>query len=335
MASTDTTKDVEASVSEHARISRERRTGMKQLIDAGVAKLPPLSNTLEEFDIQIPVQDGWKSRTKIVRPKSTVSGKRPLIVQFFGGGFIVGEPEMMLNSAREFAETYGAVVALPSYRLVPDVRWPASHKDGWDVLVWLSKNAETELGADLDTGFIVAGVSAGASVAAVCGGLVMFPNSKEAQEAPKLAKPLTGQFLSVPALMVDETVPAEYKDMFTSREDNKDVEGLNAAGLAIVFGGLRCTDYNSLWFSPTTTISSQEPVNKIPTYLDNCGLDPLRDDVTIYGKLLESKGVKTKMNLFPKDKHGSWTVMDHPSEAKDPTVREAQLSGMKWLLSLP
>ena len=324
------------SQSPHAALTPEqKRALMRTMIDAAVARLPALPDTLEEYDIEIPVQDGWQSRTKIVRPKAALPGKRPLIVHFFGGGMIVGEPEQLLSPARAFAETYGAVVALPSYRLTPDVRWPVPYKDGWDVLVWLSKHAETELGVNLDAGFIVGGASAGASVATVCGGLAMFPNSQEAQEAPRLAKTITGQFLSATCVAFDdEIVPEEYKASFTSREENSNVNGFNAAGLKLVFDGLQCTNYRSLWFSPLNAIINQEPTSKIPAYLDHCGLDPMRDDATIYGKLLKSKGVQTKMNLFSEDIHSSWTIMDAPSKARNPTIQEAQMAGMEWLLSL-
>ncbi|RDI88119.1 hypothetical protein Vi05172_g1891 [Venturia inaequalis] len=115
-------------------------------------------------------------------------------MHFFGGGFMAGELEQLLNVARAFAESHDAVVALPSYRLVPEVRWPTPCHDSWHVLVWLSEHAE-KLGANLNAGFIVGGVSAGASLPAVCGGLSMYPNLKEAQDVPKPARPLTGQFL--------------------------------------------------------------------------------------------------------------------------------------------
>jgi acetyl esterase/lipase len=342
MASTASTKDAETPAptpgAAHSLTPQEQRAAMHKMTQAGVARLPALPDTLEEYDIQVPVQDGWQSRTKIVRAKAKADlplpAKQPLIVHFYGGGMRVGEPEQLLSTAREFAATYGAVVALPSYRLVPDVRWPVPYKDSWDVLVWLSQHAEAELGANLDTGFIVGGVSSGGAVAAVCGGLAMFPNSKEAHEAPRLAKPLTGQFLCVPGLAVDEIVPAEYRACFTSREENRDVAGLNAAAVKLVFEGLQCTDYSSPWFSPISAIASQEPVNKIPVYLEHCALDPLRDDATVYGKLLESRGVQTKMHLFPEDGHASWTVMDSPTKARNPTIKEAQMAGMKWLLSL-
>jgi acetyl esterase/lipase len=335
MASTTPIKDAKPPATPIAELTpQDKRAVMRNMIQAGVAKLPPLSDALEEFDIQVPVRDGWQSRTKIVRPKTQIQARRPLIIHFFGGGMMVGEPEQLLSPARAFAETYGAVVALPSYRLTPDVRWPIPYKDGWDIVVWLSEHAEADLGANLDAGFIVGGVSAGGSIAAVCGGIAMFPDSQEAEEAPRLAKPITGQFLCVPCLAVDEIVPTQYKALFTSRADNQNVEGFNTAGLEQVFESLQCTEYRSLWFSPIGTISDREPPTKIPVYLEHCALDPLRDDVTVYGKLLESRDVKTKIRLFSEDGHGSWTVMDRPSKAKEPTMQEAQMEGMKWLLAL-
>jgi acetyl esterase/lipase len=313
----------------------ERRAGMRKLIETSLVALPPIHDSIEEFEIKIPVRDGWQSHTKIVRPKAHIQAKRPLIVSFFGGGFMVGDPDQLLSPARAFAETYGAVVALPSYRLMPDVKWPEPHKDGWDVVVWLSEHAEKELGADLDAGFIVGGCSAGASVAGACGGLAMYPDSEEARAAPKLAKPITGQHLLVPLVATPESVPEEYKSLFTAWEDNKDIQGLNTATLQMILNGLQITNYSSLWISPLAELVKREPVNKIPIYMEHCGLDPMRDDVTVLKQVLNSRGIPNKSQLFPEDIHGSWTVVDLPTKAKDPTFVEAQMEGMKWLLSRP
>lgn len=308
----------------------EKRVMMHNAIVASIEKLPPLPQDFEELDLQIPTRDGWLSRTRIVRPKDTTASRCPLIVHFFGGGMIVGEPEQLLSAARAFAQSFGAVVALPSYRLVPDVLWPVPEQDGWDVVAWLSEHAEAELGADLSAGFVVGGVSAGGSVAAVSCGLAMFEDAEEAR--PKLAKPITGQFLSAAGVAVDEIVPEEYKSLYTARDECRNMVGFNTAMMDGVYEGMQVTDYTSLWFSPLSTLAKQEPARKIPTYLEHCGLDPLRDDTTVYAKLLEAKGVPTKVRLFKEDTHSSWTVLPPGMKAKDPTVQEAQLEGMKWLL---
>ena len=106
----------------------------------------------------------------------------------------------------------------------------------------------------------------------------MFPDSKEAQESPKLQKPLTGQFLCVPLTVVEETVPAEYKSLWTAWDDNKNAEGLNTGALQMILKQLQITDYNSLWLSPVPELVKREPVSKFPIYMEACGFDAMRDE---------------------------------------------------------
>src|SRR3954447_13066096 len=105
MASSTLTKDAEPPTPIAELSFQQKQALYRKMTLAGVAKLPALPDTLEEYDIHIPVQDGWQSRTMIVRPKAGSPAKRPLIVHFYGGGQIVGDPEQLLNSARAFAET--------------------------------------------------------------------------------------------------------------------------------------------------------------------------------------------------------------------------------------
>ena len=313
------------------------RAAMQAFNKAALEALPPIAETIEEHDIHIPTRDGWQSRTKIVCPKANVDAKRALYVHFYGGGFMVGEPEDMINVARAFAEEYGIVVALPSYRLVPEVKWPIPHQDAWDVVAWLSAHAEKELGANLKEGFLVGGASAGAMVAVAVGALAMFPDSEEAQETttPKLAHPLTGQFLNTPMTVCEETVPVEYKSLWTAHEDNKNAEGLNTAALEMVLKVLQLTpsDFTSLWCSPVPELIKREPVNKFPIYMEHCQFDAMRDDVTVYAKVLESRGVRVKTQFFPEDNHAGWVLGGRPGIKGD--FKSAGMAGMKWLLSTP
>ena len=165
-------------------------------------------------------------------------------------------------------------------------------------------------------------------------GLAMFQDSKEAQAVPPLAKPITGHFLLVPLTVVEETVPAPYKSLYKAWEENRNVEGsLNTTALEGILTALNVTDYNSLWFSPVSELVKREPINKIPVYMEHCAFDPMRDDVIIYQKVLESRGIPTKTQFFSEDAHWSWAVGNRPSNAKNPTFEEAQMAGMKWLLS--
>ena len=49
----------------------------------------------------------------------------------------------------------------------------------------------------------------------------------------KLSPPLTGVYLSIPACIGPDTVPAKYKDVYLSREQNKNAPILNAESMAL------------------------------------------------------------------------------------------------------
>jgi acetyl esterase/lipase len=163
----------------------------------------------------------------VVRPKeaSSANKKPPLIVLFYGGGYVVGTPKQVVRPARDFAKTYGAVVICPSYKLSPENAWPAPMISGWEVVEYLAKNAEAEYGVNLDGpdgGFVLGGFSAGAGIAAIVAGIATYGEpTRDGQR--KLAKTLTGVFLGVPHLLAKDIVPEQYNNQWTAMEENKGV----------------------------------------------------------------------------------------------------------------
>jgi acetyl esterase/lipase len=73
-------------------------------------------------------------------------------------------------------------------------------------------------------GFIVGGISAGANLAAVSSHLYC-------DEMP--GPPLTGVYLSIPTLLDPPSVAAKYKDVYLSREQNKNALILNDSSMAL------------------------------------------------------------------------------------------------------
>jgi acetyl esterase/lipase len=319
---------------------------MKEMTAIGIKALSPLSNELEEFWTTITLPDGWKSRTLVVRPKvlahnSTTSRrniKHPLIVYFYGGGFTASNPKQCTQPARDFADRFGAVVVCPDYRLVPEVRWPVPMKDGYDILAYLAENAASEFGATLDGpggGFIVGGASAGGSIAAVSGGISMFGDGNS--ETKELAKPLTGLCICIPWLLTEEIVPEEFKKLWTSRKDNGKGKSFNSSMVKQINEALQ-PDVHSPWFSPCNAIRGGGTASKQlqpAVYLQACQLDPLRDDAIVFERMLASRGIRTKLDIFPNDGHVSYSALPSQMASRNPTIKEGLLLGMEWLLQGP
>jgi acetyl esterase/lipase len=307
--------------------------------EAGLKRLEPLSSGLVEKVVSIEVSSDFHTQVKLIHPTKGSSAPRPLIVLFYGGGFRAGSLNQLTEPGRTFASQFNAVVVLGSYRMVPEVRWPIPFQDGWHLLVQLSRLASrtewggAELSVENGGGFVVGGVSAGASIAAVCAGIDALDQAKSEGVQPLSAR-ITGVMANVPWLLVPELVPAVYACVWTSWTDNENADGFNLASLKGVMQGLACSNYSSLWFSPIPgLLQSTEHLESYPrVYVTTCHMDPLRDDGKIYCSMLESKGFEAKLVLFPDDGHNAWTVVPRPRKSTNPNFEEAALEGMRWLL---
>ncbi|KIW93509.1 uncharacterized protein Z519_06114 [Cladophialophora bantiana CBS 173.52] len=317
------------------QIRLARRQAERQL----VATLGPLHGDLEEFYTFVPLPDGHRGELKVVRHKlgaqsqaftlgsvdaaaagtgSNGNSDRPFIVLFHGGGFSNGSVDYMTRPARDFAIEFNAVVVSATYRLAPEYPFPVPMQDAWDTLVWLSQHAR-EFGANPQQGFVVGGVSAGGTMAAVL--------TQLAQDRG-LTPPLTGAFVSIPLLLVKEIVPEKYKKEWTSMEDNKNNPSLNRDTIRNIIRTLD-PDVRSPLFSP---FNSRNPhVGLPPTYVHVGGMDVLRDDGLVYERALRDNGVQTRCDIFPDLGHVAWTI--YATEYSRLRLGPKMTGAMRWLLS--
>ena len=115
----------------------------------------------------------------VYRPVKAARGRSlPLIVFFYGGGWSMGERQDYLFVAEALARR-GFVVAIPDYRLYPEVRFPAFVDDGAAAIKWLHTNAD-RFGIDTSRIFL-AGHSAGAHTMAL---LAIDPRYLQAHGLP-------------------------------------------------------------------------------------------------------------------------------------------------------
>jgi acetyl esterase/lipase len=105
-----------------------------------------------------------RQRLDIYAPRATSATARPIIVFIYGGSWNSGTKSGYSFVGRALAAR-GFVVAIPDYRLVPQVRYPVFLQDNADAVRWVRAHA-SELGGDADR-IVLAGHSAGAYNAAM------------------------------------------------------------------------------------------------------------------------------------------------------------------------
>lgn len=105
-----------------------------------------------------------RQRLDIYVPKAASDRPRPIIIFFYGGSWNSGTKSGYSFVGRALASR-GFVVAIPDYRLVPQVRYPAFLEDNAAAVRWVRGHAR-EFGGDADR-LVLAGHSAGAYNAAM------------------------------------------------------------------------------------------------------------------------------------------------------------------------
>jgi acetyl esterase/lipase len=85
----------------------------------------------------------------------------PLLIWFYGGSWDSGDKAKYAFVAKRFTEL-GYAVAIPDYRLVPDVRFPDFIKDSASAIAFMKKYAAQNSDQFIDQSVMLAGHSAGA-----------------------------------------------------------------------------------------------------------------------------------------------------------------------------
>jgi acetyl esterase len=113
----------------------------------------------------------------------------PVLLYFFGGGWVLGTIDTADGVSRSLANSSGALVAVVGYRLAPEHRFPAAIDDCYAAVRWVAGHAG-EIGAD-PARLAVGGDSAGGNLAAgvalraraegpaLAGQLLVYPNTDQ------------------------------------------------------------------------------------------------------------------------------------------------------------
>jgi acetyl esterase/lipase len=221
-------------------------------------------------------------RIRSYRPAGHSGQTLPLIVNFHGGGWVVGSLDTADWLCSNVAAGAGAVVVSVDYRLAPTHRWPAAAEDCYAALVDVTGRA-AEFGAD-PTRLAVIGDSAGGNLAAVTT-LMARDRSGPAIAFQGLIYPATDLTGSSPS--VDENADAPiltradviaYRDHYLGDADPEQ-------------------PYASPLFAPDHTGLPRALVQVAEH-------DPIRDDGLRYAAALEAAGVPVRSTTYVGMPHG-------------------------------
>ncbi|KAB5513580.1 Alpha/Beta hydrolase protein [Coniochaeta sp. 2T2.1] len=276
----------------------------------------PSARPYKTKDIQVPVRDGSSIPARVYSPRRPSARGCPCMYVCHGGAYVLGE----IDTEEWLCELWlalGGIAVDAIYRHAPEYPFPIPVNDSYDGLKWVAEH-HAELGINPSRGFIIAGESVGADIALVLAHLY-------AEEQPPLP-PLTGLFLTCPMVMTRDTVPEQYKDRFISMEQNAGGPFITAESIEFIM-----SLYKADKSSPLAVPILFPDHSKLPkTYLQICGMDPLRDGGLIFEQVLKDCGVETKVQVYPGLPHAFWAPFMHAEFTKKHT-KDSQ-EGLAWLL---
>lgn len=229
---------------------------------------------------RIPVQNG-EIGVRVYAPES--AEPLPILVYCHGGGFIMGDLDIVDAPLRALANSVPALVISVDYRLAPEYKFPTAVEDCYAALKWTFDNARA-LGAD-PARIAVGGDSAGGNLAAV---MSLLARDRQAPplRAQVLLYPVTDQLNDYPSkhifaegYFISATDIAQLKSYYFRTEEDK-AHIYASPILACALGGL-----------PDALVVT-------------AGYDPLHDEGEAYAKRLSEAGVKVDYHCYTGMIHG-------------------------------
>lgn len=258
--------------------SRRRNRRESVLYQGPITEVGPVSDlTIETPAARLPARH--------YAPAATPNGgepKKPLLVFFHGGGFVMGDLDTHDAPCRVLCKHADIHVLSVAYRLAPEAPFPAAVEDAVEAFRFAVAHA-TDLGADAAR-IGVAGDSAGGNLSAVVAQLT------RGERAPSFA------VLIYPAVDRTRAYPSQSlfaRDFLLSAED-------------IAF-------FDQLYFGNDAQKRSDPRLSPLlcpdlfglcPTAVITAGFDPLRDEGAAYAQALERAGNQVTLRCEHDLTHG-------------------------------
>jgi acetyl esterase len=223
---------------------------------------------------------------RIYTPEAWSRTPRPVVLDFHGGGFVLGSARQGDWICSTVAADLDAVVVSVDYRLAPTHKYPAAVEDCYDALLWTAAHAG-DLGGD-PTRIAVMGDSAGGNLAAVVS-IIARDEQGPAIGHQALIYPATDM---TDAALEDASYAANTRGIVLS---NEDIE---------VFRDHYLSDEVDRADARLSPIRAADLSNLPPAVVVVAGLDPLHDSGVRYAQALADAGNRVRVEDFHQMPHG-------------------------------
>jgi acetyl esterase/lipase len=263
---------------------REQMTAMRLTL------VQPEVEGIKSTECKITGGDGHEIGLFIYTPMSGAI-VRPAVLYIHGGGYVIGNAEMMRPANQLMAQGADCIVVSVDYRLAPETPHPGPVEDCYTALKWLHDHA-SDLGVD-PARIAVSGDSAGGGLAAA---LALLARDRGEVK-------LIFQHLIYP--MIDDRTCVQEPHPFTGEfvwtpESNR-------FGWASLLG----KEPGSDGVSPYAAAARAENLSGLPpTYIEVGALDLFIEEDMEYARRLIRAGVPTELHVYPGAYHGFGLAAD-------------------------
>jgi acetyl esterase len=222
----------------------------------------------------------------------------PVLVYFHGGGWVMGDIDVVDKPCRALANAAGCVIVAVNYRKSPETKFPGPAEDCYAATLWVAAHA-AELGGT-SRWVAVAGDSAGANLATVVTHMARDRN------APNLAF----------QLLLYPTVAPAHNSAFESYRTNGEGYQTTAASMRWFYEQYLQDPLTAVGNPYVFPLHATDLSRLPPAHVVTAGYDPLRDEGQAYAEALSSAGVPTTSTNYSGVIHGFFWVPERISEGR-------------------